>query len=123
MLGLLALIIVGATFYNWFQLIDRVAIPRDRRGWFATFLAGGALGVAAISAGGLFNVLFGVPAALVGFVFPALRLQSTQQPNRPAVAVGDPMPSFVAPDEHGHDFDLASLTGKPYLLKFFRGHW
>ncbi len=123
MLGLLALIVVAATFYNWFQLIERVAIPRDRRGWFAAFLAGGALGVIAIAQGGFFSTLFGIPAAIVGFVFPALRLQSTQQPNRPAVAVGDPMIPFVAPDEHGNDFDLASLTGKPYLLKFFRGHW
>ena len=123
MLGLLALIVVAATLFNWLQLIKRVAIPRSRRGWFASFLAGGTLGAVAISTGGFFNVLFGIPAALVGFVFPALRLQSTQQPNRPAVAVGDPMMTFVAPDEHGHDFDLSSLAGKPYLLKFFRGHW
>ncbi len=123
MLGLLALIVVAATFYNWFQLIDRVAIPRNRAGWFATFLAGGALGVMAISQGGFFSTLLGLPAAFVGFVFPALRLQSKQQPNRPAVAVGGKMVGFVAPDEHGNDFDLASLTGKPYLLKFFRGHW
>ena len=123
MLGLLALIVVAATFYNWFQLIGRVAIPRDRRGWFAAFLSAGALGLVAIGQGGFFNVLFGVPAAFVGFVFPALRLQSKQQPNRPAVAVGDPMITFLAPDENGNDFDLASLTGKPYLLKFFRGHW
>ena len=123
MLGLLALIVVAATFYNWFQLIQRVAIPRNRVGFFATFLAGGALGVLAISQGGFFSTLFGIPAAFAGFVFPALRLQSTQQPNRPAVVVGDPMMTFVAPDEEGHDFDLASLTGKPYLLKFFRGHW
>ncbi len=109
MLGLLALIVVAATVYNWLQLIQRVAIPRDRRAWFAVFLAGGALGVIAIAQGGFFSTLF--------------RLQSRQQPNRPAVAVGDPMIPFVAPDEHGNDFDLASLSGKPYLLKFFRGHW
>ncbi|MEM9174777.1 MAG: hypothetical protein AAGC67_06050 [Myxococcota bacterium] len=123
MLGLLASIVVGATFYIWFQLIERVSIPRDRRGFFAAFLASGAIGVVAISQGGFFSTLFAIPAVLVGFVFPALRLQSRQQPNRPAVAVGDAMLTFVAPDEHGHDFDLASLAGKPYLLKFFRGHW
>ena len=109
MLGPLALIVIAGTAYNWIQLVDRVAVPRDRRGWFAVFLAGGALGVAAIAQGGFFNVLFGIPAAAIGFLFPALRLQSTQQPNRPAVGVGDPMMTFVAPDEHGTDFDLASL--------------
>ena len=123
MLGLLALIVVGATFYNWFQLIERVAIPRNRTAWFAAFLAGGAIGVIAISQGGFFSTLFAIPAVIAGFGFPALRLQSSQQPNRPAVVVGGPMSTFTAPDEHGNEFDLASLTGKPYLLKFFRGHW
>ena len=123
MLGLLALIVVAATAYTWFQLINNVSIPRDRRGFFASFLAGGSLGVLAIAQGGILSTLFAIPAVFVGFVFPALRLQSKQQPNHPAVAVGDPMLTFVAPDENGNDFDLASLTGKPYLLKFFRGHW
>lgn len=123
MLGLLALIVVGATVYNWLALIERVAIPRDRRAWFAAFLAGGAIGVIAISQGGFLSTLFAIPAVAIGFLFPALRLQSRQQPNRPAVAVGDPMTNFVLKDENGVDFDLASLTGKPYLLKFFRGHW
>ncbi len=123
MLGLLALIVVAATFYNWFQLIERVAVPRNRTGWFAAFLAGASIGVIAIAQGGFFSTLFALPAVFAGFVFPALRLQSAQQPNRPAVAVGDPMLSFTAPDENGNDFELASLTGKPYLLKFFRGHW
>jgi cytochrome oxidase Cu insertion factor (SCO1/SenC/PrrC family) len=30
---------------------------------------------------------------------------------------------FAIPDERGEPFDLASLRGRPYLLKFFRGHW
>lgn len=123
MLGLLALIVVAATVYNWFQLIERVAIPRNRIGWMACFLAGGALGVVAIAQGGFFSTLFGIAAALGGFAVPALRLQSAQRPNRPAVAVGEPMATFVARDANGEDFDLASLVGKPYLLKFFRGHW
>lgn len=123
MLGLLALIVVAATMYNWFQLIERVAIPRRRAGWFATFLAGAGIGVIAIAQGGFFSTLFALPAVIAGLAFPALRLQSAQQPNRPAVAVGERMLAITAPDEEGNAFDLASLTGKPYLLKFFRGHW
>jgi peroxiredoxin len=31
--------------------------------------------------------------------------------------------SFSAPDADGREFDLSSLAGRPFLLKFFRGHW
>jgi len=40
-----------------------------------------------------------------------------------AVRVGGPILDFSAPDENGEPFALASLRGRPYLLKFFRGHW
>ncbi len=40
-----------------------------------------------------------------------------------AVAVGDIIPSFSAPDEDGTIFNSASLAGSPALIKFFRGHW
>ena len=123
MLGLLALAIVAATAWNWFQLIERVAIPRNRIGFHALFLSAGLLGVVAISQGGFFSTAFAIPAVAVGFGFPALRLQSRQQPNAPAVAIGGEMLALTAPDENGVDFDLSSLRGKPYLLKFFRGHW
>lgn len=123
MLGLLALVIIIATGWNWFQAIENVAIPRLRIGYHALFLTGGLLGLYAISEGGFVSTLAAIPAVAVGFLFPALRLQSRQQPNRPAVVVGGSMLDFSAPDENGVDFDLSSLRGKPYLLKFFRGHW
>lgn len=123
MLGLLALAIVGVTAWIWFQMIQAVKVPRNRAGYFALFALGGILGVTAISQGGFFSTAFALPAVVIGFVFPALRMQSKQQPNRPAVAIGGDMLTFVAPDANGVDFDLGSLTGKPYLLKFFRGHW
>jgi peroxiredoxin len=39
------------------------------------------------------------------------------------VALGQPIPEFTAPDAEGQPFALSSLHGRPYLLKFFRGHW
>ncbi len=123
MLGLLALAIVATTVWIWFQMINAVTIPRNRTGYFALFVTGGVLGVTAIWQGGFFSTAFAIPAVVVGFVFPALRMQSKQQPNQPSVAIGEDMLTFVAPDENGVDFDLGSLLGKPYLLKFFRGHW
>ncbi len=123
MLGLIALGIVVATGWIWFQLIERVEIPRNRLGFQALFLSAGVLGLVAISEGGFFSTAFAIPAVAVGFGFPALRLLSGQKPNIPAVAVGGEMLALVAPDENGVDFDLSSLRGKPYLMKFFRGHW
>ena len=123
MLGLIALGIIVATGFVWFQLIENVAVPRNRVGYLSLFVLGGLVGVFAISQGGFFSTAFAIPAVLIGFVFPALRLQSGQKPNTPAIAVGGDMLNFVAPDANGVDFDLSSLHGKPYLLKFFRGHW
>ncbi len=71
---------------------------------------------------GLGSIAGGI-AALLGFAFLGLRPQSSQKPKRPAVEVGGPILGFSAPDENGVDFDLSNLKGKPYLLKFFRGHW
>ena len=56
----------------------------------------------------------------VSVILSSLAIQSSQAP---AVAVGQPILEFTAPDENGDIFDSASLHGKPILLKFFRGHW
>jgi len=39
------------------------------------------------------------------------------------VKVGEPILRFRARDAEGNDFDLQELAGRPFLLKFFRGHW
>lgn len=123
MLGIIALALVLVTIFVWFRLIQRVAVPRNRAPYLACFVGFGLLGLVAVARGGMLSTITGSAAALIGLGFAALRLQSAQKPNRPAVVVGDAMLVASAPDEHGVDFDLASLTGKPYLLKFFRGHW
>ena len=41
-----------------------------------------------------------------------------------APAVGDPMPSFMLPDNQGHFVSLEELLSKgPVALSFHRGHW
>jgi len=41
-----------------------------------------------------------------------------------APAVGDPMPSFMLPDDRGHLVSLEELLAKgPVALSFHRGHW
>jgi len=123
MLGLIALLIVGTTGFLWFRLIQSVTVPRNRLPYQAGFVGGGLIGLLAVFQGGLLSMVSGALAALAGLIFGALRLQSAQKPNEPAVGVGDQMLAASAPDENGVDFDLSSLNGKPYLLKFFRGHW
>lgn len=123
MLGLLGLAIVVVTGWTWFQMIEAVAIPRNRRPYWAAFASGGVLGLLGVWQGGWVGTIAGGLAAVLGFLPPLLRLGSGQRPNVPTVGVGDAMLAFTAPDETGADFDLASLRGQPYLLKFFRGHW
>ncbi len=68
----------------------------------------------------------GFVLALLGLAFPGL-FTSTHvvawQPRNISVKVGDPVRDFTAVDGQGELFALSSMTGKRYLLKFYRGHW
>ena len=122
--GWIGLAIVIATGWLWMRLIRDVAVPRRRAPYLASFLAGGILGLVAIIQGdSLSGSIAGGIALAIALVFSLLRSFSAQKRTEPAVAVGDPILAFSAPDETGADFDLTSLAGRPFLLKFFRGHW
>jgi cytochrome oxidase Cu insertion factor (SCO1/SenC/PrrC family) len=124
LLGVLAFGIVVVTGVAWFRLIKAVRIPSNRLAFFAAMGVGVVLGIAAFGQGtGVLGGLAAGFAILAGGVFLGLRLQSTQDAREPAVRVGGRILDFSAPDERGEPFDLASLRGRPYLLKFFRGHW
>jgi len=108
----------------WFMRIKRVAIPRDRRGFVASWLLGAGLGIFALTEGA--GWLGGTPAfiaALAGIFFSALVYISPQKVAADAVRVGERLRDFTAIDENGNEFGVASVAGKPLLLKFFRGHW
>jgi hypothetical protein len=118
--GLLEL---GLSLY-WLRLIRRVHIPRDLRPTTAAHLVAVTLGAVALLLGA--NALGLVSAGIAMFgggVFLALQTQSRQARLTPAVAVGSPIIEFILPDHTGRPFQLATLRGKPFLLKFFRGHW
>jgi hypothetical protein len=123
-LGLLSLVIALANALVFVRRVRAVAVPQDRiahdLGWAAAF----GLGVAALAGGA--GWIGGIPATLgaaLGGLVLLLRLGSAQARNAPAVRVGGPILDFTAPDENGAPFTLSSLAGKPFLLKFFRGHW
>ena len=124
LLGLLAFAIVAAAGVRWYLLIQQVAIPRDRTLLYGFFGIGAFFGFLAVvnQPGWLIGVL-AWSALLVGGLFPLLRLQSEQVQSASTVSVGSQMPFFALDDDSGKRFESTWLTGKPYLLKFFRGHW
>jgi len=123
-LALLGAALLGGSLVLWFRMLKQVALAGRR--WILLSAVGAAvllaLGAFAQGAGLLVGLLAGVTAlAGVGFLFLALLAPQSKQ--SPAVAVGEPLPDFTAPDENDQPFSLASLAGKPVLLKVFRGHW
>ena len=124
LLGFASLAIALANAAWFFGRMRRVALPQNRIAHDLLWATALALGIAAFASGG--GWLGGVPAALgatLGGMMLLLRLGSAQAKNAPAVSVGGRVLDFTAPDENGAPFSSASLAGKPFLLKFFRGHW
>jgi len=123
-LGVISLILAVGTGAIWFRKIKAVEIPESRAPFIAAFAAAALLGVASFALG---NGLLGGISAGVGIAFggmmAGLRAISKQDDKEPAVRIGERILDFTAPDEEGNAFTLASLDGKPFLLKFFRGHW
>lgn len=123
-LGVLAGVTVATAWARWFRLMNRVRIPLDRTGFLAVNGLGAVLGIVALVAGtSLGGGVLAAIGILGGLMFLGLAAQSAQANVTPAIRVGEPILDFAAPDEAGKTFDLASLRGKPFLLKFFRGHW
>jgi len=122
--GIIALLIVILTLAVWFQKVKAVRLTRVRFHYFSAWIIGALLGVYAITTGaGWIGTVPAVLAIALGFGFPLFRLGSNQGDHKPAVSVGDQIIDFTLPDDAGNAFSLASLKGKPFLLKFFRGHW
>ncbi len=123
-LGVFAFLLVAGAMALWFQRMKQVRIPRDRRGFVACWAVGAGLGVLALTQGeGWVTGISAGCAAVAGTLFCALVYISPQKVADNAVQVGESLRGFTAPDENGDDFSIASVAGKPVLLKFFRGHW
>jgi hypothetical protein len=123
-LGLVGAALVAGSGVQWFRLMQQVRVPRDATVHVVANGAGALLGIAAFVLGT--DVLGGIAAGLAilgGLVFLGLRAASGQAKVTPAVAVGGGVDDFAATDDQGRPFTLGSLHGKPFLLKFFRGHW
>ena len=121
--GLAAALMVGLAVL-WVGMIARVELGERR--WILHALAATAMGLAGASISQSPGVLGGALAGLtllVGVVYWVMLAFAGQSKQRPAVAVGSPILDFSALDANAEPFQLASLRGRPILLKFFRGHW
>jgi hypothetical protein len=124
LLGFLALLVIAGAAALWFRLALAVRLPKDRSGFIFVWVGGTLLGIAALSQGA--GWAGGIPAGLAVLVGAFLLITAAigpQQVAADAVAVGEPLRDFSAPDENGEIIGLASTAGRPVLLKFFRGHW
>lgn len=123
-LGLLALALLAQGGYVWMRSIREVRTGERRPLVLLVVVGGLGLGLLAFARGP--GVVGGIAAGLavaLGALFLLLQPLSHQSRRVPAVAVGGPILDFTAPDAEANPFHLASLRGRPYLLKFFRGHW
>lgn len=123
-LGVASLGIAGVTLALWWRRLMAVSLASDRQRFFMAWGIAAACGFAAF-----FHEpgWIGGSAAVLGIAMSAMFLGlgalSAQEARVPAVAVGELMLAFQAPTDSGEAFSSASLVGRPYLLKFFRGHW
>ena len=120
-LGLFALMVILAAAARWFWRAWQVDIPKNSsvfRGLWVVGLVLGGLALYQTPADP-----FAAWAVGLGLLLVYLVSTGAQKVSGEMINVGDALPAFTALDEDGHSFDSSSLTGKPVLLKFFRGHW
>jgi peroxiredoxin len=123
-LALAGAVIIGVVGARWLCLMRQVRIPLERRAYVVANAAAALLGIAGLVVGtGLGGGIAAGVAIVSGTAFLALNAASGQARVRPAVSLGGPVLEFTATDDEGRPFALAELRGRPYLLKFFRGHW
>jgi hypothetical protein len=124
LLGIASLLTAGVTTGLWWRGMQAVSLPLDRTRFFMAWGLALAFGFAAwFHAPGWLGGGAAALGMLLGGMFLVLGALSGQEDRTPTVAVGDAMPDFSAPSDSGEVFASTALAGRPYLLKFFRGHW
>jgi uncharacterized membrane protein YhaH (DUF805 family) len=122
--ALAALALTLGTGALWFRRMHAVALPSDRTPFVLAMALAATLGVGALVHGaGWLGGAIAVVAIVPASVFVLLVAISAQKGSPGAFRLGEPLPDFTAQDDTGQPFRLSSQSGKPLLLKFFRGHW
>lgn len=123
-LAVFAAVVVFGAWASWWAKIKALTVPRNSVIYLALMSSGIVLGLWGLSrgAGALGGILaFSAIVAAAMFLFTAYISGMPSAP--PGAAVGEKFLDFTASDSDGGDFTLSSLAGRPFLLKFYRGHW
>lgn len=123
-LALVSLFLSLAAWGVYWRLIFKMRVPRKPRGFQLVMVVASALAIAALfGRPGWAGVAVAVVSLLTSSMFLFATVMSSMPRAVPVVSVGEPVLSFSAPDADGATFASAALDGRPFLLKFFRGHW
>lgn len=123
-LGIFSLLFALGTIWLWFRQVNLVALPEDRSFFVAAFVSAAAMGIVALIARSRwFGALPALLAIIAGGFMTATVYISPQQVADNPIKVGDTIPAFIALNDQGERFNSNRLSGKPTLIKFFRGHW
>ena len=124
LLGGVALALALGAGALWFLRMRQVRTGEVRRLVIGGNAVAALLAIAAFAAGpGLAGGVAAGLALVFSGVFLALQPLSPQRRVAPRVRVGERILGFQAVDDAGELFSLERLHGRPFLLKFFRGHW
>jgi hypothetical protein len=118
-----ALIVFGA-WGSWWAKIKALTVPRNAIVYQGLMALGTVLAIwGMIRGAGALGGMLAFAAILAGGMYLFTSFISAL-PTAPAgVAVGEKILDFTAVDSDGEAFSLSSLHGRPFLLKFYRGHW
>jgi len=123
-LGIVSGILSLGGLVEWGRRVVAVRVPEDRSVFVGVMAVAFVLGVFALVSDASGIARAGAwTGAIGGGLFLFLVALSKQDEKTPAVSIGAAVLDFSGTDEDGNEFALASLRGRPFLLKFFRGHW
>jgi hypothetical protein len=124
LLALLSFVVLAASMGGWVVGMQKVRLEGKRGLFIASFSVAFVLSLLAFTQGpGLLGAMAAGFSLLGSGIFLGLAALGRQEPKEPAVAVGSPVIDFSAPLDDDTLFDSNTLRGRPFLLKFFRGHW
>ena len=123
-LGVLSLSLLAVAIVLWVRLINGVALEGRRGFLYALCIAGIGSGAVAFTRDpGWIGGAMAAIAITGGLIWIMLGLLAGQSKGTPNLVVGEPLPTFSAPDHENALFEIESLRGHPVLIKLFRGHW
>jgi hypothetical protein len=123
-LALTSLFLSLAAWGVYWRLIFSMRVPRKPRGFQFVMAVSSALAIAALfGRPGWAGASVAAVSLLASSMFLFTSVMSAVPRAVPTVTVGEPILSFAGLDADGATFESAALAGRPFLLKFFRGHW